>query len=318
MQGATTAFPQMVKITAGVSMSLVCQWACTAPSLASWHEHNQGSEAVVSEELDAGRVPLPGYGVSTVEGLDATSRGALLLTALAGRCEQWPLLEATTIVVQGPIDINVLVPLVAIGLAVVDQGWVHVPRDDVRRAVTARALPSQLQQALAARLDFSAGDRAARLVEPAATAFALGSTSEAQQLLEAAEDAGMDAASTRLSEVARATCTIGEIPRSVDGGLLGIRHAARMRCGTGHLLRAHRDGRLIGRAPDFSRSGTLPGCPAPRRSLWRPCTMATSRRGTSENDESWAAGWRDFSAGQGTRHQRVDTPVASGGRKSSV
>jgi hypothetical protein len=69
-------------------MSLVCQWACTAPSLASWPEHNQESEAVVNEELDAGRVTLPVYGASTVEGLDATSRVALLLTALAGRCEQ--------------------------------------------------------------------------------------------------------------------------------------------------------------------------------------------------------------------------------------
>jgi DNA-binding CsgD family transcriptional regulator len=225
----------------------------------------------VSEVLEAGRTSA-GYGLSAIEGLDATSRVALLLTALAGRCQQWALVEATTTVVRGPIDVGVLDPLVALDLAIVDGGWVHVPRDAVRRAVMSRALPSQLQQAhlalaevastdalsrgwhlshaaaapsreaadralvtarglqstgratsarvmfeQAARLAVSARDRAARLVEAGAAAFALGSPREAQHLLDVAEGAGTDAASTLMSQVVRATFTSGEIPGSVDG-----------------------------------------------------------------------------------------------------
>jgi hypothetical protein len=138
---------------------------------------NTGPEgdAVVSGVLDTGTATPPGDSFSTFEGLNAAGLAALLLAALAERCEQSALIEATAIMVQGPVDVDVLDPLVASGSAVVDRGWVQVPRDEVRPAVTSWALPSRLRQAhltlgeLASAGAVSPGHRAARLVEPGAT-----------------------------------------------------------------------------------------------------------------------------------------------------
>jgi signal transduction histidine kinase len=81
----------------------------------------------VNDVVDAGRGTLPGYGVSTVEGLDATSRVALLLTALAGRCEQQALVEATT------IDAN-------------SGGWHLTPAELVAAAISNTGARTQLRQ----------------------------------------------------------------------------------------------------------------------------------------------------------------------------
>ena len=233
------------------------------------------SQAVTSGASKALTGTSADHGLAPIEGLGSTGQAALLLASLAGRCEQWALVEATAAVVQRPSDVKVLDRLVALELAVVDQGWVHVPRDDVRRAVASSALPSQVQQAhrvlaglastdatsrgwhlthaatapgqeaadlalvtarslqskgrpararvmleRSARLALSPRDRAARLVEAAATQFALGLPIEANQLIDAADDAGMDAASASLAEVVRAAFTTGEAPRCVDGGSL--------------------------------------------------------------------------------------------------
>jgi DNA-binding CsgD family transcriptional regulator len=242
----------------------------TFPSVVAWR-HKEG-EAVVNEVLEATARASVGCELSAMDAVDASSRAALLLTALAGRCEQWALVQATASVMQAPIDVGVLDPLVALDLAVVDAGSVSISRDSVQRAVMSCALPSQLQQAhlalakvattdalsrgwhlthaattpspeaaelalvtargmqstgrstsarvmfeQAARLSVSAGDRAARLVEAGAAAFALGVPKEAQHLLDVAEGVGTDPASALLSQVLRATFTTGEIPSSVDG-----------------------------------------------------------------------------------------------------
>ena len=146
-----------------------------------------------------------------------------------------------------------------------------MPSDDVRRAVTSGAVPSQVREAHlvlarllstdavaqgwhlthaatapsheaadlalatarslqstghpgsartmlehAARLAPVAGDRAARLVEAAATAFASGSPRDGQELLDKAHDADMDPATTLLSELVRATFTRGGIAVDAD------------------------------------------------------------------------------------------------------
>ena len=113
-------------------MSPICHWARTALSLASGHGHRQ--ELGGSGGRRAGRARL-----------DSSSRAALLLTALAGRVEQWALIEATRDVVRRQVDVEVLDPLVTLGLAAIDRGWVRVPCDDVRASVVSTALPSQLQ-----------------------------------------------------------------------------------------------------------------------------------------------------------------------------
>src|SRR4051795_3564910 len=231
----------------------------------------QRGDMVGTDAIGLGTATATGYGAPTFEGLNVAGRAALLLAALAGRCEQWALIEATAAMAQGPIDVDVLDRLVALGLVAVDGGWVRVLRDDVRRTVTSRALPSRLRQAhlalgglestdslsrgwhlthaasrpsheaaelalataralqstgrassarvmleQAARLSVCSGDRAARLVEAGATAFALGSPDKAQHLLDAAHDAREGPASALLSDVVRATFTTGSRPEGVD------------------------------------------------------------------------------------------------------
>src|ERR1044072_8001225 len=98
-------------------MSLDCQLEYTAPSLASGHDRtNDDREAVVSDVVVAAGRSSAGHELSAIERLDATGRVALLLTALAGRCDQWALIEATGTIVQGPVGLEVLDPLVAMDL----------------------------------------------------------------------------------------------------------------------------------------------------------------------------------------------------------
>src|SRR4051794_5548787 len=232
----------------------------------------QRGDMVGNDAIGPRTATATGYGAPAFKGLNVAGRAALLLTALAGRCEQWALIEATAAMAQGPVDVDVLDRLVALGLVAVDGGWVRVLRDDVRRTVTSRALPSRLRQAhlalgglestdslsrgwhlthaasrpsheaaelalataralqstgrgssarvmleQAARLSVCSGDRAARLVEAGATAFALGSPDKAQHLLDAAQDAGMEPAYALLSDVVRATFTTGALTGAHDG-----------------------------------------------------------------------------------------------------
>src|SRR3954449_13353103 len=76
----------------------------------------QRGDMVGNDAIGPGTAAATGYGAPTFEGLNVAGRAALLLTALAGRCEQWSLIEATAAMAQGPIDVDVLDRLVALGL----------------------------------------------------------------------------------------------------------------------------------------------------------------------------------------------------------
>lgn len=96
---------------------------------------------------EGGRVTPPKDDASPLDGLEPAGETALLLAVLADGCEQWKLIEAASTAMQNPVDVHALDRIAELRLAIVDAGWVRVARDDVRRAVLTRALPSQVQRA---------------------------------------------------------------------------------------------------------------------------------------------------------------------------
>ncbi|MEP6796966.1 MAG: LuxR C-terminal-related transcriptional regulator [Lapillicoccus sp.] len=101
-------------------------------------------------------LPAGPSGEATFGDLEGPSWTALLVAVLAEECDQWALVQATSVVLGRKCDVDVLDPVVARGLASVDVSRVCVRSDDVRQGVTARALPSERQRvhrALAVILD---------------------------------------------------------------------------------------------------------------------------------------------------------------------